>query len=727
MKTPLARPPRRRIRWQWLALAVFVVWFVGTALIAPHSNPLLRLLFLRNAEMASMMNLGMNQVVYAKYTLVEYVEVHERWPVDVREWEAPDPDAAFVLDTREPWVLKASASPRSAARTGIDGEILSFRYDRKTQRWRCERGESALPAQWVPINCRSADDDSGWTRTQWLLLVVGVLLAALLVALAWLFHRNPMLAMLQRDPKRIRDVPLDDLHALDRALVWLRRRSAVLRAGGATLEAWRQALAFDRALPEQKAQILALAVGAHAQRTLDWPLPGDTFEWRLPDDLPVNLARCILYLPDAARSPAEIVRSLRDLQSGHDVVLVLSPGEAFDRALLQRSRDPANLLVTLDRRTQTRWLLATDPTDVLVRTMARQLHVSRISPYQTRGGVSRPSSFFGRESLLARVVNREPGNYVLVGGRQLGKTSLMKAIQRRFEDHPRVRCHYLALRDHRLAARIASEAGVEATADLDTALAALVRQAEGRALLFLIDEADPFIRHDAAGGYAELAQLRALSEEGRCHFMLAGFWEVYQAATQDYQSPLRNFGEVIAIGGLEVEACRALATRPLERLGLAFQTPALVDTLIEVSGERANLVAILCQECLQALPVGVSRIGHEQLQTALSSQAAQDAVAGWAHLTQDAAAARLDRIIVYRIAQTGAQRVADLLALLDARGVRCDIEALRQALARLRLAWVLRQDGDRYRFAVPLFERQFDQAELALFLDRELQAAAAAG
>ena len=49
MKTPLARPPRRRIRWPWLALAVFVVWFVGTALIAPHSNPLLRLLFLRNA------------------------------------------------------------------------------------------------------------------------------------------------------------------------------------------------------------------------------------------------------------------------------------------------------------------------------------------------------------------------------------------------------------------------------------------------------------------------------------------------------------------------------------------------------------------------------------------------------------------------------------------------------------------------------------------------------
>jgi hypothetical protein len=710
------------VRWLRFVLVVLMVWFVGTALIAPHLNPVLRFIGKRDAEMLSLMSAGLNQVAYAKSVIAEHVEERERWPEDIQKWADVEPDSAFALDTSEPWVLKANASQRFSSATGIRGEILRFQYDRQTRRWRCESAETALPARWVPYICQSPE--GGWTRTQWLLLVVGVLLAVLLATLVWLFHRNPMLAPLQREPRRIREVPLDDMYALDQALGWLRRRAAVLRAADVAPEAWRQALAFDRALPEQKAQILALSFGAHVHRSHEWPLPGDTFEWRLPDALPVNLARCMLYLPEPTRSPAEIVRSLRDLQSGHDVLLVLSPGHDFDRALLQCSRDPANLLVTLDRRTQTRWLLDAEPADVLVQTMARQLQVSRISPYQTRGGVSRPSSFFGRDHLLARVVNREPGNYVLVGGRQLGKTSLMKAIQRRFDDHPRVRCLYLALRDHRLAPRIATEAGLDADADLETALAALVRQADGRTLLLLIDEADPFIRHDADRSYVELAQLRALSEEGRCHFMLAGFWEVYLAATHDYQSPLRNFGEVISIGGLEVEACRALATRPLERLGLAFQTPALVDALVLESGHRANLVAILCQECLQSLPMGATRIRHEQLQAALTSQAAQDAVSGWAHLTQDTSAARLDRIIVYRIAQTGAQRLTDLLALLDAHDVHCDIEHLRQALARLRLAWVLLQDGDHYRFAVPLFERQFDQAELTLFLERELRAAA---
>ena len=57
--------------------------------------------------------------------------------------------------------------------------------------------------------------------------------------------------------------------------------------------------------------------------------------------------------------------------------------------------------------------------------MARQLQVTRISPYQTRGGVSRPSSFFGRAQLLAQVVNREPGNYVLVGDLAVDVTKIV--------------------------------------------------------------------------------------------------------------------------------------------------------------------------------------------------------------------------------------------------------------------------------------------------------------
>ncbi|MFZ5638574.1 MAG: AAA family ATPase [Pseudomonadota bacterium] len=709
--------------WPRLLLIALAALFIGSAWLAPQWNPVTRFLLRYDPEVLGAVARGWNETAYARSLLAEHLAGEDAWPRRMPEDPVlDDAGAVFAFDLSEPGVLKVATSDGFPARAGLQGEVVRYRYDPRTRQWSCDARASVLPARLLPYGCDTGNSRN-LIRDLLALLVVAALIA--IAAAAWWLHRNPLLLALQRDPAGLLDVPLDDLHALDRALGWLRQRDAMLRVAGVGAGAWRMALGFDRALPTQKAEILALAIGAHSRRTTDWALPGDVFEWRMPEDLPVNLARCLLYVPETSLAPAETVRALRELRTGQDVLLILVPSVEAERHLSSLCRDPANLLVALDRRVQTRWLLADAPVDALVRAMARQLQVTRISPYQTRGGVSRPSSFYGRAQLLAQVVNREPGNYVLVGGRQLGKTSLMKAIQRRFETHPRVRCLYLALRDHRLAPRVASEAGLDPATDLDVALAALAAQSDGRALLLLIDEADLFLRHDAAHQYPELARLRALSEEGRCHFMLAGFWDVYRAATQDYQSPLRNFGEVIAIGGLEAAACRALATQPLERLGIAFQTPALVDALIEASGERANLVAILCQECLQALPPGIARIRHEHLQTAFASQAVQDALAGWARLTQDDAASRLDRIIVYRIAQTGAQRVADLVALLDAHRIRIEIETLRQSLARLRLAWVLRQDGDRYRFAVPLFERQFDPAELALFLDRELRAAGA--
>ncbi|MEZ5449872.1 MAG: hypothetical protein R3E89_13165 [Thiolinea sp.] len=53
--------------------------------------------------------------------------------------------------------------------------------------------------------------------------------------------------------------------------------------------------------------------------------------------------------------------------------------------------------------------------------------------------------FFGRRELIAQITNRDPANYLLVGGRQMGKSTLLKALQRRYADSPNVQCHYLSL------------------------------------------------------------------------------------------------------------------------------------------------------------------------------------------------------------------------------------------------------------------------------------------
>ena len=74
---------------------------------------------------------------------------------------------------------------------------------------------------------------------------------------------------------------------------------------------------------------------------------------------------------------------------------------------------------------------------------------------------------------------------------------------------------------------------------------------------------------------------------------------------------------------------------------------------------------------------------------------------------------------------------AEVTAVVPARNAehmlpRC-LEALRQSLARLQLAYVLRKhEGGEYRFAIPLLQDQFEPSEVELLLHQELAVAAQA-
>ena len=49
-----------------------------------------------------------------------------------------------------------------------------------------------------------------------------------------------------------------------------------------------------------------------------------------------------------------------------------------------------------------------------------------------------------------------------------------------------------------------------------------------------------------------------------------------------------------------------------------------------------------------------------------------------------------------------------------------DAQALRQSLARLQLAYVLRKQEAEYRFAIPLLQGQFEPSEVEQLLRQEL-------
>lgn len=726
MKPALLQREIAGIPLLWLAVLLLAVWIVGTALFVYWVNPMLGGLFNRDTENAQMMGLNFSEMALARGEAVDHLRSSGAWPADVAALARVPDNGLLRIEIPEPYVIRFGMGRGFSPESGLRDTWLRLRFDASTSDWHCQNDTPPIPARWLPSDCQAPVE---WSRAEVsLVALVGALLLLVLTLLA-LGFADPRLAALRRHPLRLRRQPVGDLPRLHRQLGWLRRRDASLTAAAIANDDWAEALAYFAAGADARAQLLALRVSARCIRSSGWSLPGQVYELQFPITLPIALDRALLYLPAPAVAARDLVRHLRSVQTGQDVLIVVSHRRDADATLFAYASDTANLCVCLDQATQSEWLLHPSPPEVLVALLARQLSITRISPYQTRGGITRPAAFFGREQLLAQVLNREPGNYLLVGGRQLGKTSLMKAIERRFADHPRVHCQYFSLRDHRLAERLAADLELAAQTPIEKLIEALAARAGQRRLLLLIDETDLFLREESRTGYAQLAALRSLSEEGRCHFMLAGFWDLYQATALDYASPIRNFGEVISLGALEHEACIALATRPLERLGIRFASPALVDDMVQACGQRANLVAILCQHGLEQLERGERVLTASHLQRSMQSDALHDALAGWARLSPDPQACALDRYIVYGIAQRNFVDLggADALTLaaiaqeLAAVDIRIEAEAIRGALLRLQLAFVLRRELEGYHFAVPLFARQFRAEETAALRAGELQ------
>ena len=383
--------------------------------------------------------------------------------------------------------------------------------------------------------------------------------------------------------------------------------------------------------------------------------------------------------------------------------------------------DPGNLWVAPAPAELTGLLLATDPIANLARLIAAQIPFKRLSPYQTGGGLSREAMFFGRSQELAHILNRELTNYLVVGGRQIGKTTLLKALERRYQDKPQITCHYLVLSDAQLIERLARTLGLPPTTDLDGILSYMAGETHGGARVLLIDEADLFIRAECEQNYPTLRRLRALSEEGRCYFILAGFWELYAAAVLDYQSPLKNFGEVLPLGALEAAACRDLATQPIATMNLHYRSEDLVERLITATGQRANLISIACNQILQSLTLHDRVIEAEVVERALDSNAIRQALTGWETLdTEDSAGSQRDRMIVYATIERDAFTQPELLRMLDALGYSATPEQVQRSLERLQLAYVIQREKEQYRYCVPLFRDWVLAREPQDLLRREL-------
>jgi len=281
------------------------------------------------------------------------------------------------------------------------------------------------------------------------------------------------------------------------------------------------------------------------------------------------------------------------------------------------------------------------------------LPFSSLNPYTPfQAGDVPPEMFFGRSQMIAEL-ERPSGSCIVYGGRQLGKSALLRQVMRRFHDpdrrqHARVLNLKLifdpesgkgtdsvlwALRDTLKELGILSK---RVSSDQREVIARHIRVAMENnrdvRVLIMFDEADEFLDHDAQDHFPVVSALRQMMEDSgrRLKVCFAGLHSVQRFQNIPNQ-PLAHFGAPICVGPLEPDAARQLVRQPLDTLGYRFEDDAAFLRILSYTNYHPGLIQLFCQELLNNLrhrddyrpPYTISR---DDVQAAYGSQEVRDRI-----------------------------------------------------------------------------------------------------
>lgn len=299
---------------------------------------------------------------------------------------------------------------------------------------------------------------------------------------------------------------------------------------------------------------------------------------------------------------------------------VLAPQQWRELALAARRRR-GNVAAVLDLSVLLHLLLRPAPDVGLLTGVLAPFTVA--DPYTPKAAGDVPEEmFFGRDDELAKVLDPR-GSCFVYGGRQLGKSALLRAAMRRVQASNPDRVVILesiysigkqpGSSDHlwsTLWPRLV-EAGVlqghspgqEVGQAVHRGIRAWLDGSASRQLLILLDEADDFLRFDAEErGFANVHIIRQIMEDTgrRAKVVFAGLHSTVRFENLSNQ-PLAHFGQPLSVGPLKPRDAYQLLTRPLGALGYTFQDPSLPARILALANNAPALVQLFATALLERM------------------------------------------------------------------------------------------------------------------------------
>ena len=264
------------------------------------------------------------------------------------------------------------------------------------------------------------------------------------------------------------------------------------------------------------------------------------------------------------------------------------------------------------------------------------LPYSASNPYNpaTNMGLSVPMEmFYGRGRLASELATMRNGTSIVFGGRQLGKTALLKRVQ---EDFTQTDLHrYAWFIDLKAEGYVL---GTDANSYKDSqdifevlhrefAMSGIVRgnrratdhnhirssiqdafsEQPQLQVLAMFDEADAFLQSDSKNGFQAVEAMRGLMNvtDNRFKVVFAGLHNVQRYA-QIPNNPLYNLGynrnspRRGGIGPLDDHEAKRLIEQPFEILGFRFR-PLVVSKILSYTNRHPSLIQFFCHELIRTV------------------------------------------------------------------------------------------------------------------------------
>jgi len=436
---------------------------------------------------------------------------------------------------------------------------------------------------------------------------------------------------------------------------------------------------------------------------------------RLPTALPLLLLHR-LELEDCDLEDIGRLISTSLGESRHIALLLLfSEGEAFRNSqalVLVKGRQVFGYdIIIIDRNEMQKLILAREPQAALRRLVLSCVDLVSVSPYTITGPTS-DSVFFGRELELRNIIEHATTtSYAIIGGRRVGKSSLLECLHR--ARLPSVGFHTL-YHDCSTAPtyEVFTTASIhdwrpEAPLSAPTTFGDLLQfPPTVRPLVLLLDEADKLVPAERVSGWPLFKALRALVNSG-CAQVVLGGERTLRDALRDSTSPLFNFANEILLGPLDFRAVEELVTRPMKQLEIELvDEKAIVDRIWAFTSGHPNVVQRLCRRLIEWLnKQDTRRITLDDVNAIIEDPGFQrdDFLS-----TYWEAATALEKIISLLMADDDGVRTLSTVrpALTKRCGLRPKAREVDDALQRLvDLRSILKRTSTGYEFAVTAFPR----------------------